>query len=124
MINLPGKSVSYWLDSTEPTTFPTLQNVTVDVAIVGAGIAGITAATLLKKAGKTVALIEAENLATGASGHTTAKVTSLHQLIYADLIEKIGEDKAKLYGESKLRSHVDDNMASQERMLPGKDKEN
>lgn len=100
MSSLIGKPVSYWIDSTSKTDFPTLEKVTVDVAIVGAGIAGITAAYLLKKAGKTVALIEAQQIAASASGHTTAKVTSLHQLIYADLIDRLGEDKARLYGES------------------------
>lgn len=100
MIILPGKPISYWIDSTYRTSFPTLENVKVDVAIVGAGITGITAAYLLKKAGKTVALIDAKPIAARASGHTTAKVTSLHQLIYADLIEKIGEEKARLYGKS------------------------
>ena len=39
-------------------------------------------------------------IATGVSGHTTAKVTSLHQLIYADLIKQVGEEKARLYAES------------------------
>jgi glycine/D-amino acid oxidase-like deaminating enzyme/nitrite reductase/ring-hydroxylating ferredoxin subunit len=74
----------------------------VDVAIIGGGIVGLTAATLLKKAGKTVAVIESRQVAAGVSGHTTAKVTALHQLIYADLIKQIGEQKAKLYAESNL----------------------
>lgn len=100
MTSLSGKPVSFWLDSTAKTAYPMMENVTVDVAIVGAGIAGITAAYLLKKAGKTVALIEAQQVAASTSGHTTAKVTSLHQLIYADLIDRIGEDQARLYGES------------------------
>ncbi|MEM7593993.1 MAG: FAD-dependent oxidoreductase [Cyanobacteria bacterium P01_A01_bin.83] len=100
MTTLPGKAISFWLDSTTETSFPKMENVTVDVAIIGAGITGITAAYLLKKAGKTVALVEAQQIAKSASGHTTAKVTSLHQLIYADLIDRHGEDKARLYGES------------------------
>lgn len=98
---LPEKPISYWIDSTPETNFPSLnQDVSVDVAIVGAGIAGLTAATLLKRAGKTVAVIEAKSIVIGTSGHTTAKVTSLHQLIYADLIKNIGEEKARIYGES------------------------
>ena len=58
MNDLPGKPVSFWLDSTTKTAFSKMENVTVDVAIIGAGITGITAAYLLKKAGKKVALIE------------------------------------------------------------------
>lgn len=92
---------SFWMASTSPTSHPPLaQNLQVDVAIIGGGLAGITAAMLLKQAGKTVAVLEAELVGTGASGHTTAKVTSLHQLKYATLIKAMGEAKARLYGES------------------------
>lgn len=101
MTNLSGKHASFWIDSTPAPTYPSLENrVTVDVAIIGGGLVGLTAATLLKKAGKTVAIIESRQVAAGVSGHTTAKVTALHQLIYADLIKQIGEQKAKLYAES------------------------
>jgi hypothetical protein len=45
-------------------------------------------------------VIESRQIVTGVSGHTTAKITSLHQLIYADLIKQIGEQKARVYAES------------------------
>lgn len=92
---------SFWIASTLESNYPALtQNLNVDVAIIGAGLVGITAATLLKKAGKTVAVLEAGRVAEGVSGHTTAKVTSLHHLIYSRLIDQIGQAKARLYGES------------------------
>ncbi|GAA6620162.1 FAD-dependent oxidoreductase [Scytonema sp. NUACC26] len=101
MQKILGKPISYWIDSTPENYFsPLVNTVTVDVAIVGAGIAGITTATLLKRAGKTVAVIDSARIAAGVSGHTTAKVTSLHQLIYAELIEKFGEEKARIYAQS------------------------
>jgi glycine/D-amino acid oxidase-like deaminating enzyme/nitrite reductase/ring-hydroxylating ferredoxin subunit len=101
METLPGKPISFWIDSTPVTHYPASENiVSVDVAIIGGGIVGLTAATLLKRAGKTVAVIESKQVATGVSGHTTAKVTSLHQLIYANLIKQIGEQKAQLYADS------------------------
>ncbi|WP_017299143.1 FAD-dependent oxidoreductase [Nodosilinea nodulosa] len=100
-MTLTGRHVSYWIDSTLPSTYPALsQDVTVDVAVVGAGLAGVMTAKLLKRAGKTVALIEADRIGRGTSGHTTAKVSALHQLIYADLIDEHGDEKARLYGES------------------------
>jgi len=97
---------SYWIDSTQDvSTYPnliseTFNGVSVDVAVVGAGIAGLTAAYQLAKSGKTVAVIDAGAIAAGVSGHTTAKVTSLHQLIYAQLVKDLGEDKARLYAEA------------------------
>ncbi|MBE9126669.1 MULTISPECIES: FAD-dependent oxidoreductase [unclassified Coleofasciculus] len=101
MTLIAGKPASFWIDSTAKLTFsPFVNNTVVDVAIVGAGIAGLTAAMLLKRAGKTVAVIESRQVSTGVSGHTTAKITSLHQLIYANLIKEFGAEKARLYGES------------------------
>jgi glycine/D-amino acid oxidase-like deaminating enzyme/nitrite reductase/ring-hydroxylating ferredoxin subunit len=98
---LTGKHISYWIDSTLKTDYPILpENLTVDVAIIGAGIVGITAATLLKKAGKTVAVIDSQEIVKGTSGHTTAKVTALHQLIYAELIQKFDVETARIYAEA------------------------
>ncbi|MDB9527491.1 FAD-dependent oxidoreductase [Oscillatoria sp. CS-180] len=92
---------SFWIASTLQSSYPSLsQDIEVDVAIVGAGLAGITTAMLLKKAGKRVAVLEADRVAEGVSGHTTAKVTSLHQLKYDTLIKEVGVNKARLYGES------------------------
>ncbi len=99
--SLPGKPDSLWLDTTPETNYPSLQNgLTVDVAIIGGGLVGLTAATLLKAEGKTVAVLEAERIVHGVTGHTTAKVTSQHGLIYADLISHFGEEKARAYGEA------------------------
>jgi glycine/D-amino acid oxidase-like deaminating enzyme/nitrite reductase/ring-hydroxylating ferredoxin subunit len=96
-----GKQLSFWIETTPRTNFPTLQsNTAVDVAVLGGGIAGLTAAVLLKRLGKTVAVIEARRVAEGVTGNTTAKVTSQHRLIYDTLIKEHGEHKARLYGEA------------------------
>jgi glycine/D-amino acid oxidase-like deaminating enzyme/nitrite reductase/ring-hydroxylating ferredoxin subunit len=105
MSNLTGKHISYWIDSIDSPPFLTpesisLDGIAVDVVIVGAGITGLTTALLLKRAGKSVAVLESNQVASAASGHTTAKVTSLHQLIYADLIKSIGEENARIYADS------------------------
>lgn len=99
--NLPGQPSSLWLDTTEKTEFPPLQDgITVDVAVIGGGIAGLTAATLLKAAGKTVAVLESRRIIEGVTGYTSAKVTSLHTLIYDRMINRFGIDKARAYADA------------------------
>jgi len=99
--DLPGRAESYWIATSPETGFPPLDgDGRVDVTVIGGGIAGITTAFLLKKAGLTVALIDAYRIVTGTTGHTTAKITSLHRLIYTDLIDRLGEEKARQYAEA------------------------
>jgi glycine/D-amino acid oxidase-like deaminating enzyme/nitrite reductase/ring-hydroxylating ferredoxin subunit len=87
--------------TTPGTQFPSLQGeVTVDVAVLGGGIVGVTVALLLKRAGKRVALVESNRIVERVTGHTTAKVTSGHNLIYARLIDRFGEDDARIYAQS------------------------
>lgn len=92
---------SLWVASTPQTDHPPLDGeVTVDVAVLGAGITGLTAATLLKEAGKTVAVVESKRIAEGVSGYTTAKLTSGHGLIYARLRSSFGPETARAYAAS------------------------
>jgi glycine/D-amino acid oxidase-like deaminating enzyme/nitrite reductase/ring-hydroxylating ferredoxin subunit len=67
----------------------------VDVAIIGGGITGLTAATLLKAAGRTVAVIDAQRIAEGVTGYTTAHLTEVIDASFGDLIENFGEDGAR-----------------------------
>jgi glycine/D-amino acid oxidase-like deaminating enzyme/nitrite reductase/ring-hydroxylating ferredoxin subunit len=86
----------------------------VDVAVVGAGITGVTAAFLLKRAGKSVALLEMKRVVRGATGYTTAKVTSGHSLVYSALEKSRGEEVARKYAQANeaglatVRSLVDE----------------
>jgi len=92
---------SFWLETTPETDYPPLTDgVSVDVAVVGAGITGITAAVLLKRAGKSVALLDSKRIVHGASGYTTAKVTSGHGASYAKIRKAFGEDGARTYAEA------------------------
>jgi glycine/D-amino acid oxidase-like deaminating enzyme/nitrite reductase/ring-hydroxylating ferredoxin subunit len=74
--------------------------VNVDVAVIGAGITGVTTALLLKEAGATVAVLDSRRVGTGVTGYTTAKVTSLHGLTYSKLSSDFGEEGARAYGEA------------------------
>lgn len=96
---LPDKSLSYWLDSIQVPTFPELKEdiKNIDVGIIGAGITGITLAYLLSKQGLKVCLLEARNILNGTTGHTTAKITAQHGLIYDELINHFGIENTQLY---------------------------
>lgn len=94
-------NISYWLASTGDTAYPRLEGDSrVDVAIVGGGILGLSAAYLLQQEGRSVAIVEADRIVRGVTGYTTAKITSGQQLIYSELVGKFGRDGARLYGES------------------------
>ena len=71
-----------------------------DVAVIGGGIAGIVTAVLLKEAAASVAVVEAARIGSGVTGHTTAKVTSLHGLIYDDIRSSFGVEGARAYAQA------------------------
>lgn len=72
----------------------------VDVAVVGAGITGATAATLLKLAGRRVALIDARTVGSGVTAGTTAHLTEVIDTRYRTLEDRFGQDGARLAAES------------------------
>ena len=70
------------------------------VAVVGAGITGLTAARLLVAAGKRVAVLEQSRIGTGTTGATTAHVTQVPDRRYAELVSKFGRDGVRQVVES------------------------
>src|SRR5688500_19798801 len=77
---------SLWVDTAAPAEFAPVEHpVTVDFAVIGAGITGLTTALLLKRAGASVAVVEARQIGHGVTGYTTAKLTSLQGLVYTKL---------------------------------------
>ena len=102
---LPPHPESYWRDGIEFPKFPSLEeDIQVDVIIVGAGITGITSAYLLVNEGLKVAVIEAGEVLNGTTGHTTAKITAQHDLIYDEYIHNIGRSNARLYYEANTQA--------------------
>ncbi|HEX2233960.1 MAG TPA: FAD-dependent oxidoreductase [Thermoleophilaceae bacterium] len=95
------KATSPWLDREPAAEHPPLAGDTrTEVAVVGGGIAGLTVALLLAEGGRQVTLIEMDRLGRGATGYTTAKVTSQHGMLYDSLVSKHGEEKARAYGQA------------------------
>lgn len=98
MKSLSPTEHSYWLDASPQPHFPTLEDsLSVDVAIIGGGIAGLTTAAVLTDAGLKVAVLEKNTLASGTTGGTTGKVSAQHGLIYAQLDKRFGRQKAQIY---------------------------
>ncbi|WP_174734705.1 FAD-dependent oxidoreductase [Mesobacillus harenae] len=101
---LPRFPEPLWRETDLPS-FPKLkQDLDVDVAIVGGGISGLTTAYLLTMEGVKVAVIEAGQILNGTTGHTTAKITAQHGLIYDEFIQNFGEETARLYYEANNRA--------------------
>ncbi len=100
-MSLFRENVSLWVQTSRGSVYPTLlSHIRADVAVIGAGIAGLTTAWLLKQAGAMVVVLEADRICSGVTAYTTAKLTSLHRLIYAKLLTRYGEERTRLYGQA------------------------
>ena len=90
---------SYWTDSApafapRPSELPPQ----VDVAIVGGGFTGLSAALALSKRGAKVAVLEAgERLAAEASGRNGGHVNNGLAVDYADVVTKFGAERARAW---------------------------
>jgi glycine/D-amino acid oxidase-like deaminating enzyme/nitrite reductase/ring-hydroxylating ferredoxin subunit len=95
----PPPPSSLWLDTAPRTSYPPLEaDGDAEVAVIGGGIVGVLCATLLAEAGMEATVIEAERVGAGVTGHTTGKLSSLHRLMYARLVDRVGEEVAGLHG--------------------------
>ena len=68
--------------------------------VIGGGIAGILIAYLLQSKGQEVIVLEANEIASGQTKNTTAKITSQHGCIYYDMIKNCGIKRAKAYAKA------------------------
>jgi glycine/D-amino acid oxidase-like deaminating enzyme/nitrite reductase/ring-hydroxylating ferredoxin subunit len=115
MTETTSRGQSLWLDTAEPTNYPQLSGeIDVDVAVIGGGVAGLTAALMLQADGATVAVLEAERVATGVTGCTTAKVSALQGTMYSALLERHSERAASSYAEASLAgvARIAENVAT------------
>ncbi|HKU07106.1 MAG TPA: FAD-binding oxidoreductase [Bradyrhizobium sp.] len=91
----------------------------VDIAIVGAGLAGLTVALEAARLGASIAVLEGRHVGWGASGHHLGTVMPGFGLPVADLIERVGlEDAQELWALSKEGAdHV--RATASEEAMPG-----
>ena len=94
---MPDYKTALWADpEPSPGRPPLAGDVQVDVAIVGAGITGITAADLLTQAGLQVVVVESRRVGSGETKRTTAHLTEVLDLRFKRLRSRFGTDGAKL----------------------------
>lgn len=90
-----------WEQSTPLMNFsPLLENVTTDVCIIGAGIAGMMTAYHLSREGKSVVVIDAASVGGGQTQNTTAHLTNAIDDRYAAIERWHGSEGAKLAAQS------------------------
>ncbi len=99
-------STSIWQKTVSLPEFPPLTgDESARIAIIGGGITGLLTAHLLREQHPIV--LEAGRICSGQTARTTAKITSQHDLIYADLISRLGEDAAAQYARANEEAIAD-----------------
>lgn len=89
---------SFWLDTEKRKEYESLnKDLECDVCVIGGGITGISCAYYLSKKGLNTVVLERDRIASKTTGHTTAKITSQHDLFYDYLINSKGKEFAKKY---------------------------
>jgi glycine/D-amino acid oxidase-like deaminating enzyme len=90
------KQKNYWLDTiTMPAGSSGLPPETADVAIIGAGFTGLSAARFLAKRGANVVVLESETIGWGASSRNGGMVLTGLKLSVEKLVKSYGLDKAR-----------------------------
>src|SRR4051812_9567503 len=96
-----GRSVSLWVGTAEVPGRPSLAgDISTDVCIVGAGIAGLTTAYLLTREGRRVVVLDDGPIGGGETGRTTAHLASALDDRFYHLEHLHGESGARLAAES------------------------
>lgn len=92
---------SLWSKTTHFSKHESLQaDLRCQNVVIGAGMAGILIAYFLQEKGQEVIVLEANEIASGQTKNTTAKITSQHGCIYDEMIKKVGFEKAKGYAKA------------------------
>jgi glycine/D-amino acid oxidase-like deaminating enzyme len=100
---MPIKEKNYWLDTVATPPAQSARDLpeSIDVAIVGGGFCGLSAARTLAKRGVNVAVLEADTFGWGASSRNGGMVLTGMKLPVPTLIQRYGQDTVrKMYAAS------------------------
>src|SRR5215469_6453069 len=100
-IDSSGGNVPVWAESARGPSYPALRaDVSADVCVIGAGIAGLSTAYLVAQAGKSVVVLEDGKIGSGETGRTTAHLSTALDDRYYELERLHGRELARLEAES------------------------
>ena len=93
-----SRSTSIWMATADvPQGHQAVtENISADVCIIGAGIAGLTTAYLLSREGKTVVVLDDSPLAAGETSRTTAHLSNEIDDSYSEIERLHGQNGARL----------------------------
>jgi glycine/D-amino acid oxidase-like deaminating enzyme/nitrite reductase/ring-hydroxylating ferredoxin subunit len=98
---MSGPTKSIWYSSVVSPSRPSLtDHLTTDVCVVGGGIAGLTVAYTLARAGTRVVVVELDQIGSGESGRTTAHLSNELDDRYLALEKAHGVETSRLAAES------------------------
>jgi glycine/D-amino acid oxidase-like deaminating enzyme/nitrite reductase/ring-hydroxylating ferredoxin subunit len=95
-----GSTRSVWVGTALPQCTPLEGPTHADVCVIGAGIAGLTTAYCLARAGRKVLVLEAGSIGGGESGRTTAHLSNALDDRYSVLEQIHGAEAARLAAQS------------------------
>lgn len=96
-----GANPSFWERTAQKvSTAPLEQDITADVCVIGAGIAGVTTAYLAARENRSVVLVDDGPVGGGMTGRTTAHLVNAIDDGYLDLEKFLGDECARLTAES------------------------
>ncbi|QDU25313.1 Gamma-glutamylputrescine oxidoreductase [Anatilimnocola aggregata] len=96
MLAIKLNSESIWQAAKRPTFKNVTKSAEYDAVVIGGGITGLTAAYLLKRAGKKVAVVERHRIGFVDTGLTTAHLTYVTDLRLPSMVKRFGEKAAQL----------------------------
>jgi len=94
----PAASTSLWTETGRRDRYaPVRSTLSTDVVVVGAGITGLTSALLFQRDGRSVVVLEADEVGGGTTGSTSAHVTCVTDTRYARLRDQLGQEGAATF---------------------------
>ncbi len=100
-----GQTASLWMETATPPVYPALaENVRTEVCVIGAGIAGLTTAYLLARAGTPVIVVDDGQVGSGESSRTTAHLSNEIDDRYVEVARMHGEESARVAADSHTKA--------------------